>query len=283
MWTLFGNKKKRTVRSKRGFIIYFALITAGIFLIAAASLELIVGEREYISAREEYDQLTELYPVMSSYLSGLWRSLTDDPELSGSDLFSFGRESTFSDSGSGDPSADGDEHPDPLAGLLGLNPDFVGWISIDEIINYPVVRGSDNSRYLNTTFTGQNNPSGTVFMDSRNEQGFDSHVCILYGHNMKDRSMFAQLHNYRNQSFMEEHPLIIIITAEGEILTYQVFAARLVTDENRAYRLNFPDVAAAARFFPKSPEGASRFLLLSTCTTSSYNFERLLVYATLVE
>ena len=271
------------MRSKRGFIIYFALITAGIFLIAAASLELIVGEREYISAREEYDQLTELYPVMSSYLSGLWRSLTDDPELSGSDLFSFGRDSTFSDSGSGDPSADGDEHPDPLAGLLGLNPDFVGWISIDEIINYPVVRGSDNSRYLNTTFTGQNNPSGTVFMDSRNEQGFDSHVCILYGHNMKDRSMFAQLHNYRNQSFMEEHPLIVIITAEGEILTYQVFAARLVTDENRAYRLNFPDVAAAARFFPKSPEGASRFLLLSTCTTSSYNFERLLVYATLVE
>jgi len=277
MWKLFGNKKYSTGRQKRSVITYFTLIAAGILLLAAASIDIIAGEREYEAAREEYKQLEELYPIISSYLLDLHRYLNDGSDLSGASPW-------FSDRGSSsqNQTATDDIHPDPLAGLLEINPDFIGWISIDDFINYPVVRGKDNEKYLDRTFVGQNNPSGAIFMDYRNVHGFESDVCILYGHNMKDRTMFAQLHKYREQDFMEAHPNIAIVTLGGEVLVYRVFAAKLVNDLNRAYRLNFADAAAAARVFPNSPEGVSRFLLLSTCTNSSYDFERLLIYAALV-
>ena len=273
MWKLFGSKKTQVKLSKKSLIIYATSIVIGLILLAAASYDLIAGEREYLAAREEYARLSELYPVMDAYLAEIQQSLADGTDFDG---LPFGSDSAYSDR---EPSEGA--HPDPLAGLLEVNPDFIGWISIDDIINYPVVRGDNNVRYLDSTFTGQRNPAGTVFMDHRNAQGFGSDVCILYGHNMKDRTMFAQLHKYREKEFMEEHPNIIIVTHTGEVLVYRVFAARLTFEQNRAYKLNFPDSAAAARVFPNAPDDASRFLLLSTCTNSSHNDERLLVYAAL--
>ena len=277
MWKMFGSKKTRIRKSKHNLIVYITAISVGLFLLAAASADLIAGNREYSEAREEYDRLNEFYPAMHSFLDALLQNRQDQGAEDEEYVWIPGL-SRMEDS---DTAEDGATNP--LEELRQINPDFAGWISIGDFISYPVVRGKDNDYYLDRTFTRQKNPSGAIFMDYRNEQGFNSPVCILYGHNMKDRTMFAQLHKYRESAFMEEHPDISIITSEGEVLVYRVFAAKLVVDENRAYRLNFPDVEAAAKVFPKSPEGASRFLLLSTCTNSSYNFERLLVYAALFE
>ena len=277
MWKIFGSKKARIRKLKMNLIVYMAAITVGLLLLAAASVDLISGKREYSEARDEYDRLGEFYPAMNSFLDALLQQGQDQGTEDDEYVWIPGSGRT-SDS---DTAEDGAVNP--LDELREINPDFAGWISIGDFISYPVVHGKDNDYYLDRTFTKQKNPSGAIFMDYRNESGFDSPVCILYGHNMKDRTMFAQLHKYRESAFMEEHPDISIITSEGEVLVYRVFDARLVADENRAYKLNFPDIAAAARVFPKSPEGASRFLLLSTCTNSSYNFERLLIYAAVFE
>jgi len=276
MWKLFGNKKTEAGRIKRSYIIYAVAITAGTVFVATASINLISGKLESIAAQKEYEMLGEFFPAINSYLESMRDTVTgrdgDDETAEGSPRF---ERSSGPDVLSGGVS-------DPLEALREINPDFIGWISIGDIMSYPVVLGKNNIYYLDRTFSGKKNPAGTVFMDSRNETGFDSVVCILYGHNMKDKTMFAQLHKYRESAFMEEHPDINVITSGGEILTYRIFAAKLVNDVNRAYRLNFKDYTTAARVFPNSPETGSRFLLLSTCTNSSYDFERLLVYAALV-
>lgn len=130
------------------------------------------------------------------------------------------------------------EPNDPITGLTELNPDYIGWITINGVIDYPVVLGNDNSRYLNTTFTGRRNFSGTIFMDYRNTSGFQSDVCILYGHNMRDGSMFAALKKYLDPKFLSANSGIAVMTSKGEALTYKIFATKQTDVWDKAYTLS---------------------------------------------
>jgi len=171
----------------------------------------------------------------------------------------------------------------PLDELAGINPDFVGWISIDGVIEYPIVRGRDNNRYLRVTFAGQRNGSGAIFMDYRNTMGFLDTVCIIYGHNMKNGTMFAPLNRYADRAFLEEHPDITVVTSDGEILKYRIFAAKRVCVWDAIYDLKHSSSAAAAKALGDAPDGAGNYLLLSTCTPSVEKDERMLVYAALTD
>jgi sortase B len=165
--------------------------------------------------------------------------------------------------------------------LAEINPDFVGWISIENIIDYPVVRGRDNIKYVETTFSGERNRAGAIFMDYRNINGFDDHVTILFGHRMRDGTMFSPLLNYQDRSFMQENPIITITTRDGDELIYRIFATRVTDAWDSAFHIGFTNTAGAAATFPNVPDGASRFLLLSTCTPSSDRDERFFVFAAL--
>ena len=173
--------------------------------------------------------------------------------------------------------------PGSPAALAERNPDFVGWITIEGVIDYPVVRGSDNSYYLTVTFSGKYNSAGAILMDYRNALGFDEPVCIIYGHNMRNLSMFTPLSSYNDPEFMVKHPDIAITTPEGEARLYRVFDARRTDMWDRAYALDFSDGAEAAGEFRGAPDRASHFLILSTCTSSEDRSERMLVYASLVD
>jgi sortase B len=77
--------------------------------------------------------------------------------------------------------------------LLAINPHTVAWIALHgSDISYPVVQTLDNSQYLNRTFEGQSNRSGTIFLDHRDDSDFRS-LARVYGHNMRDGSMFGTL------------------------------------------------------------------------------------------
>jgi len=273
---------------RRGHIIYITLIMIGIFLIGYSSYDLILDQRENTAARTEYDLLRELRPerlfdqlnIPLQRIASSAYAFHSPLTQSGQDADALVRTFTIDRQSYSDFLEP--EQPDPIAGLTEINRDFVGWIMIGDFIDYPVVRGRDNNRYLDTTFSGQKNVSGTIFMDSDNKRGFDETVAVLYGHNMRNGTMFAPLHRYRDRTFMEEHPNILILTLNGELLLYRIFAVRVTDVENRDADLGFSDRATSSGVFRGAPAGSNRYLVLSTCTSVDDN-ERLRVYAALVE
>ena len=118
--------------------------------------------------------------------------------------------------------------------LLEQNDDTVGWIRISDTgIDYPVVQAPDNDYYLTRTFEKDKNKAGAIFMDFRNSiESLDQNT-IIYGHHMKDGSMFTKLKEFRNEDFASENSIIVFDTLYEE-LRWEVFAV-YVTDTNFNY------------------------------------------------
>lgn len=110
------------------------------------------------------------------------------------------------------------------------NQDLAGWIAIeDTVIDYPVMHTArDESYYLRRAFDGSDSVSGTPFLAADCFDGCGNYV--VYGHNMKDGSMFSALLSYGDQAFWEQHPRIRFDTLT-ETGTYEVLAA-FYTDVN---------------------------------------------------
>ena len=161
--------------------------------------------------------------------------------------------------------------------LLAINPDVAAWICIEGTnINYPVVQGDDNSYYLNRLLDGTSNGAGTIFLDYRNEKDLSGRNTVLYGHNMKNATMFHQVTNYKEQSFYETHPVCLIMTPTGN---YKLeFFAGYVTDMNsQAWKMEFEsdeeydqwlNDAISKSLFTSTvkPTAQDRVVTLSTCT-----------------
>ena len=93
--------------------------------------------------------------------------------------------------------------------LLAQNSQVVGWIySPNTVISYPVLKGGDNDYYLHHTLNGAENASGSIFMDAVCEPDLSGDNTILYGHHMNNGSMFASLANYKQEGYLEEHPVL---------------------------------------------------------------------------
>jgi len=250
----------------RRHLIYASMILIGIFFVAAALRVILSDVIEDAVARGEYDQLREDFPNISGMIPEY-----DDHV----------------------PHTDDGEEPDvpepvdelrelSLAELAAINNDFIGWINANNsIIDYPIVRGRDNEKYINTTFSGTRNSAGTIFMDYRNDRAFEGEVVILFGHRTRDGSMFTTLVNHLDPEYQRRNPNINILTRDGRRLTYVVFAAKLTDAWDPAYAISVSEPERAAEVFPNVPENASRFLVLSTCTSSSNDDERILVFAAL--
>ena len=134
-------------------------------------------------------------------------------------------ESTSDTSGAGIPDAIIETEPvSEYQVLFDYNPDFVGWIQIeDTVINYPVVQTPDRPEYyLHRDFDGEYNDRGCLFADALCDVD-DSDNLIIYGHHMNDGSMFAGLLNYEQRSFWESHWKIRFDTLT-EHRTYEIFA-----------------------------------------------------------
>lgn len=164
--------------------------------------------------------------------------------------------------------------------LAQINPDVVGWIYIkDTNINYPIVQGSNNKYYLDKLFDGTYNAAGSIFLDAENFPDFTDKHSIIYGHNMKNKSMFADLMKYKDQKFFEEHSecLLITPTAVHKIVIFSGYVSHNGSD---AWELEFRDVSfsewlkkiEARSFFDATnyPDEDDRILTLSTC---SYEYE----------
>ena len=105
------------------------------------------------------------------------------------------------------------------------NPDFAGYVRIEGTdMAYPVMyTPSDPEKYLHKDINGVDSDEGLLFIDSRCDIEPDSDNIIIYGHNMKDGSMFASIINYQDKAYYEEHPIIRYDTPD-EVREYQVMS-----------------------------------------------------------
>ncbi|WP_213510806.1 class B sortase [Paenibacillus macerans] len=149
--------------------------------------------------------------------------------------------------GGSDAAAAPQDSPEPVVrskfhGLLALNADTAGWIEIkDTNISYPVVQGEDNDYYLKHDFKGERSKAGSIFMDFRNQLGEapDKNI-VLYGHRMKDGTMFAGLRDYLERDFFDEHRVFRFETLYEEY-EVEVFAVYRTTTSFNYIRTSFAD------------------------------------------
>lgn len=182
--------------------------------------------------------------------------------------------------------------------LKETNQDIYAWIEIpDTQINYPVVQsGDDDAYYLNHTIDGTEGYPGSIYTERINAKDFSDFNTVIYGHNMKDGSMFMGLHNFEDPQYMKEHPNVKIYTPEKE-LTYRIFAAVVYDDvhileaydfSSQEYRRLFLESVYNSRDMRNcidesvAVDADSKILTLSTCIGGENN-KRYIVEAVLVD
>lgn len=107
--------------------------------------------------------------------------------------------------------------------LNDINPVINSWIYIPGTeIDYPVVQGIDNSTFLDCDVNGSKSVAGSIFISCDNSTDFTDYKTVIYGHSMKDGSMFHELHNYSDASFAAEHDTLFLYLNSGEIKQYKL-------------------------------------------------------------
>jgi sortase B len=184
-----------------------------------------------------------------------------------------------------EPSAEAEKEAAPITvnfdALLQDCPDTVGWLyTMDGTVNLPVVQGTDNLYYMTHTADGREVSGGSLFLDYLNESDFSEDVSFIYGHNMRNGSMFEPLLNYRKQSYYDSYPVIYLLTPTQDY-KLELFSGFVTTMESTVYTFNFDteeakkqyisEMEALSEFTPQSlPDVTDRIVCLSTC---AYDFE----------
>ncbi len=176
-----------------------------------------------------------------------------------------------------------------ISALIAQNSDCLGWVSVpNTTVDYPVMHTPDNpQKYLRLSFKGKYSFSGVPFLDARCSAESDN--LIIYGHNLKNDTMFSSLAGYAQVSYSKKHPEIEFETEAGNHI-YSVFAVVQVDETDEWY--NFIDAPNSSVFDEKIseisekaiyttkvvPEFGRQLLTLSTCYGSQKN-DRLMVIA----
>ena len=165
--------------------------------------------------------------------------------------------------------------------LLSKNQDIVAWIYCpDTPINYPIVQAEDNEYYMHRLLDGNNSYPGTLFMDFRNSSDFSDWNSVIYGHNMRNDSMFGTLPDYKKKSYFESHREIYLLTPEYDYVI-NVLAGFVTPNNSELYNALRPEDAEKERLLKNwldssilasedYPASEDRMITLSTC---SYEYE----------
>lgn len=194
-----SEKKKKSKSSDKKVLILVEVLCVLIFLYAAFQLYSIY--QDYHRATEEYESLSEQVVTIEKPVSTQEETVEEEKEESVLDLpYDYEVPSYKVD----------------LAAVKAQNADTIGWIILpDTRINYPIVKSKDNAEYLTTTFEGQSSTSGAIFVDMLCASDFSNENTIIYGHNMKNGSMFRALNNLTNKEYFWRHHIFCIDTGNG--------------------------------------------------------------------
>ena len=179
-------------------------------------------------------------------------------------------------------------------GLREKNPDVVAWIQIPALegVNYPVVMGEDNAYYVNHNWENQESEEGAIFLDFRNQPDFSQPHNILYGHCMKDGTMFQPLGQWEKESFLRGNDRTVLLYLPEEVRVYEIIGSERVNAlDSRVYKTDYTAGEEWADAIGETVkhlwydldtqyDGNSEILTLSTCMGGD---QRLTVHAICVE
>lgn len=246
--------KKRKKRRTAGDIIRNLVLILAIGVFAFSAFQLGKIFLEYKEGTDEYNRVREYVTVADTE--------TEDKE----------------DAENKEPEA-----PKPLPpqvdfnGLKAINPEVIGWIQIEGTsISYPIMKGKDNDYYLKHTFEGNYNAAGSIFIDYTNNSNFEDCNTIIYGHNMKNGSMFGLLRKYFKDRESVPGRYIWICTPDKNY-RYEIFSSHVVDAAGEVYTLfSAPDQQFAAYLenmksqslvdFGTEVTEKDKIITLSTCT-----------------
>lgn len=159
----------------------------------------------------------------------LWSDKTDDL-----------RSQVSVSGGSASSTANYVEPPVDFVELKKKNPDIYAWINVPGTsVDYPVLRREgDNSYYLNHTVDKKSSVYGSIYTEDYNDKDFADFNTVVYGHNMKNGSMFGTLRKYRDKTFFEQNQYINVYMP-GRIMKYQIFAAYVWDNRHILLSLDF--------------------------------------------
>lgn len=193
--------KRKNILSAKHSVVILALGIAMIALTVGSGVMLSLELGQYERSAQTYAELTEYITVE-----------TAAPAEDGGE-----NNAQIEDAPEVDPGAPSVLLPDvDFAALREKGPGVTAWLTLEgTVINYPVAQGQDNSYYLKHLYDGTANKVGCLFVDYENAPGFADRNNIIYGHNMRDGSMFASLLSYQEQAYYDEHPTMLLVTPDG--------------------------------------------------------------------
>lgn len=266
-----SRRRKRT--KTLGDVIRLIVMLAALAVFLYSGYTLYGFYKEYKKSSDEYDNLENSYAADQEQESENIDNLEDDDALqsiSGQEVrkvLEDGEEKTL-------PVL---KNPIDFTQLLSVNSDIVGWLRIRALdISYPVVQGKDNDYYLHRTFEKTDNFAGCLFVNSYNMGDFTDQNTIIYGHNMKNGSMFGKLKNFSDPEVFKKSRYFWIFTPDF-IYQYRIFSASVVDKTGLTYQISFTDdefdqfISRAYSNSVVDNQGVTvtkedRIVTLSTCT-----------------
>ncbi|WP_051204605.1 class B sortase [Butyrivibrio sp. VCD2006] len=220
-----GNENNEKSKISIWGVIRIILIVILIGVICYEGVMVYFDQKEYSIAVNEYDNIRDKYVV----------SVKED--IKETDEVGNDSRDTGADDGLDEeyyPKLDID-----FSALKEVNPDFIGWLYFPAIssINYPVVKEKTINQYLYKTFEGVPNKAGCIFMDVLSDPEFCGMSDMLFGHNMKNGSMFGALkvlYKNKDEDILGDEPYIYIYT-EDKVLKYRIFSYYRTTDGSFSY------------------------------------------------
>ena len=181
-----------------------------------------------------------------------------------------------------------------FAGLREKNPDVVAWIQIPALdgLDYPVVMSEDNAYYVSHNWEKEESGEGAIFLDFRNQPDFSQPHNILYGHCMKDGTMFQPLGQWEKESFLRGNDRTVLLYLPNETRVYEIIGSERVNAlDSRVYKTDYAAGDTWADAIGETVkhlwystdtdyDGNSEILTLSTCMGGD---QRLTVHAICVE
>ena len=130
-----------------------------------------------------------------------------------------------------------------FAKLLEINSDVCGWIWQDgTVIDYPIMKSADNEDYLYSTINGTRSSSGSIFMDAYNDVNWGDMNTVIYGHNMKNGSMFHTLNKLDHKDYFMGHNVFWLFKPDGTAKEYKIISCYITDSKASAYAIGFEDL-----------------------------------------